>query len=207
MRIHADVVGVNMKFFKKSKRWMKTHWKNRSFRIFLVVNILLAVLLAVENMALFSVGVLKMLRYVILLGAVAVIACIDKRSKRIPNEILLALVYLRAVLLVIEGICYPSYALSMILSVLLGSILGGGMFLICYFITRGGVGMGDVKLFFVAGLYLGSGGIMAVVVTTVFSSAVYSIVQLVRRKAKLQDEIAFAPFVWIGLILAMALGI
>lgn len=48
---------------------------------------------------------------------------------------------------------------------------------------------------------------MAVVVTTVFSSAVYSIVQLVRRKAKLQDEIAFAPFVWIGLILAMALGI
>ncbi len=186
---------------------MKTHWKNRSFRIFLVVNILLAVLLAVENMALFSVGVLKMLRYVILLGAVAVIACIDKRSKRIPNEILLALVYLRAVLLVIEGICYPSYALSMILSVLLGSILGGGMFLICYFITRGGVGMGDVKLFFVAGLYLGSGGIMAVVVMTVFSSAVYSIVQLVRRKAKLKDEIAFAPFVWIGLILAMALGI
>ena len=81
------------------------------------------------------------------------------------------------------------------------------MFLICYFITRGGVGMGDVKLFFVAGLYLGSGGIMAVIVTTVFSSAVYSIVQLVRKKAKLKDEIAFAPFVWIGRILAMALGI
>ena len=48
---------------------------------------------------------------------------------------------------------------------------------------------------------------MAVIVTTVFSSAVYSIEQLVRKKAKLKDEIAFAPFVWIGLILAMALGI
>ena len=183
-----------MKFLKKSKRWMKAHWQNKSFRIFLAVNILLVVLLSVENMLLFSAGVLK-------------IACIDRRSKRIPNEILLALVYIRALVLIAECVMYPSYALSMIISALLGSILGGGMFLICYFITRGGVGMGDVKLFFVAGLYLGSGGIMAVIVTTVFSSAVYSIVQLVRKKAKLKDEIAFAPFVWIGLILTMALGI
>lgn len=174
-----------MKFLKKSKRWMKAHWQNKSFRIFLAVNILLVVLLSVENMLLFSAGVLKMLRYVILL----------------------ALVYIRALVLIAECVMYPSYALSMIISALLGSILGGGMFLICYFITRGGVGMGDVKLFFVAGLYLGSGGIMAVIVTTVFSSAVYSIVQLVRKKAKLKDEIAFAPFVWIGLILTMALGI
>ena len=191
-----------MKFLKKSKRWMKAHWQNKSFRIFLAVNILLVVLLSVENMLLFSAGVLKMLRYVILLCGVAVIACIDRRSKRIPNEILLALVYIRALVLIAECVMYPSYALSMIISALLGSILGGGMFLICYFITRGGVGMGDVKLFF-----LGSGGIMAVIVTTVFSSAVYSIVQLVRKKAKLKDEIAFAPFVWIGLILTMALGI
>ena len=187
-----------MKFLKKSKRWMKAHWQNKSFRIFLAVNILLVVLLSVENMLLFSAGVLKMLRYVILLCGVAVIACIDRRSKRIPNEILLALVYIRALVLIAECVMYPSYALSMIISALLGSILGGGMFLICYFITRGGVGMG---------LYLGSGGIMAVIVTTVFSSAVYSIVQLVRKKAKLKDEIAFAPFVWIGLILTMALGI
>ena len=178
-----------MKFLKKSKRWMKAHWQNKSFRIFLAVNILLVVLLSVENMLLFSAGVLKMLRYVILLCGVAVIACIDRRSKRIPNEILLALVYIRALVLIAECVMYPSYALSMIISALLGSILGGGMFLICYFITRGGV------------------GIMAVIVTTVFSSAVYSIVQLVRKKAKLKDEIAFAPFVWIGLILTMALGI
>lgn len=186
---------------------MKAHWQNRKFRIFLFLNVALAVLLSVENMMLFSVGVLKMLRYVVLLGGLAVIACIDRRSHRIPNEILLVMLYIRAILLVIECICYPSYALSMIIAALLGSIFGGGMFLVCYFITRGGVGMGDVKLFFVAGLYLGSGGVMAVIVTTVFSSAIYSVIQLIRKKAKLKDEIAFAPFVWIGLILAMALGI
>ena len=55
-----------MKFLKKSKRWMKAHWQNKSFRIFLAVNILLVVLLSVENMLLFSAGVLKMLRYVIM---------------------------------------------------------------------------------------------------------------------------------------------
>ena len=62
-----------MKFLKKSKRWMKAHWQNKSFRIFLAVNILLVVLLSVENMLLFSAGVLKMLRYVILLCGVAVV--------------------------------------------------------------------------------------------------------------------------------------
>ena len=61
-----------MKFLKKSKRWMKAHWQNKSFQIFLAVNILLVVLLSVENMLLFSAGVLKMLRYVILLCGVAV---------------------------------------------------------------------------------------------------------------------------------------
>ena len=45
-----------MKFLKKSKRWMKAHWQNKSFRIFLAVNILLVVLLSVENMLLFSAG-------------------------------------------------------------------------------------------------------------------------------------------------------
>ena len=29
--IYADVVGVNMKFLKKSKRWMKAHWQNKEF--------------------------------------------------------------------------------------------------------------------------------------------------------------------------------
>lgn len=196
-----------MNFFKKSSRWLKTQWQNRNFRAFLFLNLLLMILLSVENMALFSVGVWKMLRYVILLGGVAVIACIDRRSKRIPNDILLAMVYIRVLLLVGECVCYPAYALSLIMAALLGSILGGGMFLICYFITRGGVGMGDVKLFFVLGLYLGTGGIMTVIVMTVFSSALYSVVQLIRKKAKLKDEIAFAPFVWIGLVLTMALGI
>ena len=196
-----------MDFFKKSSRWLKVEWKNKNFRVFLFLNMLLAVLLSAENTVLFSVGALKMLRYVILLGAVAVIACIDRRSKRIPNDILLAMVYIRVILLVVECICYPAYAMSMLISSLLGSVLGGGMFLICYFITRGGVGMGDVKLFFAVGLYLGSGGIMAVIVTTIFSSAIYSVIQLIRKKAKLKDEIAFAPFVWIGLVMAMALGI
>lgn len=196
-----------MNFLNKSRQWMIFQWKNKKFRFFLLSNFLLALLLSVENMVLFSVGVTKMIRYLILLAGVAVIACIDKKSKRIPNEILLVLVYMRIILFVVECVCYTSYALAMLISILLGGVLGGGLFFICYLITKGGVGMGDVKLFLVVGFYLGSRGIMAVIVTTVFSSAIYSIVQLIRKKAKLKDEIAFAPFVWIGLVLAMALGI
>lgn len=203
----SDVVGEGMRFFEKSSEWLKLQWKSRKFRVFFLMNLVLAVVLSAENVLLFSTGVLKMSRYVLLLAAVAVIACIDKKSKRIPNEILLAMLIIRVLIFFAEWISYPSYALSLLISALMGGVIGGGMFLICYLITRGGVGMGDVKLFFTAGCYLGTGGIMTVTVTTVLASAIYSIIQLIRRKAKLKDEIAFAPFVWIGLVLAMALGI
>lgn len=196
-----------MKFLKKSSSWMKLHWKERKFRIFCACNLFWMILLTAENMILFSAGGWKMIRYLVFLSAAAVIAVIDRKSKRIPNDILLMLLCIRVILLAVECICYPTYALALLISAVMGSVLGGGMFLLCYFITKGGVGMGDVKLLFVEGLYLGSGGIMSAIVLTVFSSAVYSVVQLIRKKAKMKDEIAFAPFVWMGLLLTMLLGI
>lgn len=195
-----------MNFFTKSTKWLKKEWQEKNFRIFLVVNVLLSFLLTAENIGLFSSGVSRAFRYDLLLAALAVIAWIDRRSKRIPNSILLAMILIRLIFLALEWILYPDMGLAMLISSVMGALIGGGLFLLCYFLTRGGIGMGDVKLFAVVGLYVGSGVIMTVVFLSVVASAVYSIIQLLRKKTKLKDEIPFAPFIWIGLILAMAIG-
>ena len=195
-----------MKFIRKSIQWLQREWRDRAFRIYTIVNLLLLAALVTENICLFSMAVSRMARYGILFAGLVIIAWIDRRSKRIPNVILLGLLALRVILLAAEWILYPSYGLALLISALAGGLIGGGLFCICYFISRGGVGMGDVKLFTIMGVYLGLGVIMTTVFLTVLVSAVYSVVQLIRKKTKLKDEVPFAPFAWIGLILTMAIG-
>ena len=90
----------------------------------------------------------------ILAAALFFIAWIDHQSKRIPNRILKILLAVRTILLAAEWLTYPKLGLAVLLSALLGAAIGGGMFLIAHFISKGGVGMGDVKLFMVIGLLI-----------------------------------------------------
>lgn len=155
---------------------------------------------------LFSYGLLKIIRYLLLLAALFLIAWIDWHEKRISNNILLPLLEARGLLLLMEWLSYPQYGFALFLSALAGLLIGGGMFLLASAISRGGIGMGDVKLFAIVGSYMGSGSILAVIFLAVMASAVYSAVMLILRKIKLKEEIPFAPFILIGTILTMALG-
>ncbi|MBS6194840.1 MAG: prepilin peptidase [Clostridiales bacterium] len=190
---------------EKIKEWFAKEWTDKKFRRYAAVwGIISAALLA--EFIWFGYSLPKLFRYLILLEAVFGIAWIDGKTKRIPNKILIALLVFRTVLLGIEWAVYPSLGLSILISSALGAVIGGGMFLLCFFLTRGGMGMGDVKLFTIIGYFVGSGVIMPIVFFTVMISALYSIIQLIRKKTKLKDEIPFAPFALAGMILAMGLG-
>lgn len=108
--------------------------------------------------------------------------------------------------MVLEWLLFPKLGLALLMSAVLGALLGGGVFLLAHFIAKGGVGMGDVKLLAVIGTYVGSGSIMAAAFLSVMVSAIYSVVMLLLKKIKLKEEIPFAPFIFIGTILTMALG-
>lgn len=185
--------------------WLKEEWKDKKFRSYMFLNIMVVALLLGEWYVL-EYGWLKITRYLIMLEGCFGIAWIDRKTKRIPNKILLVLLVVRTVLFLGEWLAYPSVGFSVVISSVLGMILGGGLFLLCYLLTRGGVGMGDVKLFSVMGYYLGNGAIMPAMFFTVVISAVYSIVQLIRKKTKLKDEIPFAPFALVGIMITMLMG-
>lgn len=184
---------------------IKIQLKDRKFRIYAGLGIIVGIVLCAEFL-MFSYSILKCVRYLVLLAATFVIAWIDRHERRIPNRILLILLGIRAVLLVGEWTLVPSMGLSLLISSLMGMLIGGGLFLLAYFISRGGVGMGDVKLFAVIGTYMGTGSIMALVFMTALAAALYSIIMLILKKIKLKEEIPFAPFVLVGTILTMALG-
>ncbi|MCI8584125.1 MAG: prepilin peptidase [Dorea sp.] len=186
-------------------QWLREQWKNRSFRSLILTALILSACLTAEFIA-FSYGILKIIRYLILFAALVVTSWIDWNQKRIPNKILLFLLAVRGCLLVLEGLCFSRYGLAVLLSALSGMVIGGGMFLLAHFISKGGVGMGDVKLFAVIGSYMGSGSITAALFLSVMSSAGYSVLMLILKKIKLKEEIPFAPFALVGTILTMALG-
>lgn len=190
---------------KQGISWFRKQWTDKKFRICLIIALTVSIGLAAEFF-LFAYSIWKISRYLVLAAALFFIAWIDWQSRRIPNRILKMLLTVRGILLAAEWLTYPKLGLAVLLSALLGAAIGGGMFLIAHFISKGGVGMGDVKLFIVIGSYMGSGSIMTAVFLSVMSSAFYSIAMLLLKKIKLKEEIPFAPFIFVGTVLTMALG-
>ncbi len=84
---------------------------------------------------------------------------------------------------------------------LLGSLLGGGFLFIIAFITKGGVGGGDIKLFFVIGLVLGWQNTLLALLFSTTIGAVVSGMLLIIGVVKRKQMIPFGPFIFIGTIL------
>lgn len=185
--------------------WFREQWQDKRFKIFFMIIMAAGIGLSIEFFV-FSYSIWKSIRYLVLIAALSLIARIDQKNKRIPNRILKVLLAIRGVLLVMEWLMFPKLGVAIMISAVSGALFGGGMFLLAHCLSKGGVGMGDVKLLAVIGIYMGSDSIMATAFLSVVISAIYSIAMLALKKINLKEEIPFAPFILIGTVLTMALG-
>lgn len=191
---------------KELDLWFRQEWSKKGFRTLIAAMLILTLVLGIE-FYLFQYAILKSMRYLILFWFLGMFAWIDQKSRRIPNKGLMALLLIRTGILLVECIIYREFWISIISSAVLGFSLGGGMFLLCFLLARGGLGAGDVKLFAVVGYCVGGGTIFTLVFLTVMMSAIYSIVALLLKKVSFKQELPFAPFVFAGTILTMMLGV
>lgn len=180
--------------------------KNKPLIFYSVLGIAVCIGLLLEFIA-FSYGPLKIIRYLVIAVGLFIISWQDIKERIILNKTLLLLSIIRLAIIILECIVYAQFVISIISSALIGVLFAILVFGGCYLIARGGMGAGDVKLMAIVGFYVGSAVIMQVMLLTVVAAAIYSIVKLIRKKTKLKDEIAFAPFVLIGTVLAFALGV
>jgi leader peptidase (prepilin peptidase)/N-methyltransferase len=123
------------------------------------------------------------------------IACFDVLTHRIPNR---ATVPAAAVVLVLRAV----FSTGTLPEALIAGVAGFAAFFLLVIVTRGGFGMGDVKLAALLGLLLGEALLPALLFGVVFGGIASAVVALAvqggRRKA-----IAYGPYLCLG----AALGI
>lgn len=145
--------------------------------------------------------------YVWFAAVTLALALIDFDTKRIPNRILFPGAIVGAVLLGAGALAegdLGSYGRSWLTAL---AYFGG--FLILALIVPAGFGMGDVKLAFYLGMFVGYVSWAALVVAVfgaVFIGGGVSILLLVTRRVGRKDAIPFGPSMVVGAWLAIAFG-
>lgn len=154
----------------------------------------------------YGYGPIKCIKYCCLLWGLVPIAYRDWKTQIIPNRWLVYLIIIRSVLLIAECFIYPDAILDNIIFILIGTLISGAVMFMAYVISRHEIGMGDVKLFMVIGMYVGVSLNYMVLLASLILSAIYGGIKLIKKDLKSKDAIPFAPFVLLGAALCLGLG-
>ena len=125
--------------------------------------------------------------------AAALIVCTgtDLLAYRVPNVV----TYPAIIAAITIGLVMPDANRA---DVLVGGALSGGTFLAMSILTRGGMGMGDVKLAFFTGFALGLTFGVAALLITAIGGGVIAVLLLVTRIRDRRDPSPYAPFIATG---------
>lgn len=157
--------------------------------------------------SLYSFSIMLTAQYTGMVYLMLLIAYIDKREWRIPNDLLVVLGVFSVCCMMIM-VCFKELKPQELLwNCIFGALIGGGTFLVGYLLSRGSLGLGDVKLMLVLGFILGNHRILVCMFLSLVLSAAAGIVGIIRRKKNMKDAVAFAPFVTAALFIILILGI
>ena len=124
------------------------------------------------------------------------IAVIDFEHHRVLNIMLAPAV----VVIVLLGLLPATPGL---LNMLLGGIVGFGVFLLLAIIGRGALGLGDVKLAGVIGMMTGFPGVVYALLWGAILGGAVALILLISRKATRKTAIAYAPYLALGAVYVM----
>jgi len=200
--LRKDEIFKQEKFIDMVKNFIP---KNVRYIVLLIV-ITLSSLIAYYLTYLYFGSISKAIKLTVLLLLIFPAAFIDYKKQIIPNAIILAGFFMRVLIYIFELIADGQALLEVAKLDFLGCIFAGGLFLLSGIISKNSVGMGDVKLFAVIGIFSGFRGAFGAVFFTLFVSFFFSIFLLVTRKKTRKDYIAFAPLALIGTFIMIVLG-
>ncbi len=142
---------------------------------------------------------IDIIKYTVLVPLLIMAFVIDIKKKIIPNRLSLTIFELGLVFAFIYG----TFNINLAIDSLFGMLIGGGFFLLVSLLgkilsRKEAMGLGDVKLMAGLGLFFGTFNIIIISILSFFIAAIVSIVLLIIRKKKVQEYIAFAPFIAIA---------
>jgi prepilin signal peptidase PulO-like enzyme (type II secretory pathway) len=131
---------------------------------------------------------------------------IDINTKRIPNALILAMIAGWLLLITTMVFIDIEIGAGVFIDSIYGLLLGGGLFLLVYLLSRKGLGGGDVKFMSAAGLYLGFSGTIPAILFGTIIAALTGLVLILLKKINRKDSIPLAPFLFIGIIITVFLS-
>lgn len=177
--------------------------KMKVFYLILSIISILSLILIFEEM--YDIGIFTKIKLLSLVSFLIPAAAIDLRKQVIPNQLLFFSLTFRVLLLVFEFIFSTSTIFLILTDSIAGAVIISAFFLLLYFVFRNSIGMGDIKLFAIMGLYQGLWGVINSVFFSLMTSFLISIGLLVTRKKSRKDTISFAPSILLGTIIAIGL--
>lgn len=165
-----------------------------------------------------------LLAWIAVFVAWLVLWVIDVRHLIVPNGLNLSLLFLGGAITALLAVhlheLFPfrasflqNYALvfspfqTPLANHLLGFLAGGFFFLFLFLISGGrGIGMGDVKLAFAAGLVLGWPDIALATILAFILGGIWGAFLFFTKRKAMQDQLAFGPFLVLGFLLTVFLG-
>ena len=146
--------------------------------------------------------------YAAFFWALVVLTVIDLEHKLLPNRIVYPTFVAGWAGLVIAALVDGDT--ERLRSAALGAVIFGGFFFVVAFIYPPGMGMGDVKLAFVLGTFVGYAGGVGAVLTGMFASfllgGVIGILAMRVSGKGRKTKIPFGPFLALGSVIAVFLG-
>lgn len=88
-----------------------------------------------------------------------------------------------------------------------GLLLGGGVFLLCRVLTKGGIGMGDIRMFSVLGLLYGMNYTFSILFFTILFLSIFGIAATLMKKKNMKSMIAMGPFTLAAYLCSCLLGV
>lgn len=140
-----------------------------------------------------------LVKYVLVFSLLVVVFSIDLEHKIIPNKLV--------ILLLIWGICWQLVSPERIwLDAVGGAFLGGGFLLLAAVVSRGGMGGGDIKLMFAAGLYMGTALTGLALFLSFIGGALVGLTLIIFGIKTRKDYIPFGPFLTLGIFVTVLWG-
>lgn len=146
-----------------------------------------------------------LLLYFMLIG-MTILCMTDYWEKVVPNRILLFWLMIFILIIGFYGVYDMNTVMEEIPYIVLGLLFCLIAFGIGYLLGRGSMGAGDVKLSFIMGLFLTSEYVVGAIFYGCMISAIYSLVQILRKKISRKDALPFVPFLYVGLIIRYLIG-
>ncbi|MDD4095860.1 MAG: A24 family peptidase [Oscillospiraceae bacterium] len=146
------------------------------------------------------------LKTAMLASTLLAVSVVDWHTKKIPNYFIVALIVIRLPLLVLEFLFRREQFKSVLISSLIGLLLGLLILLFFSIITKGGFGMGDVKIVAASGFFV---GLLPAICSLLYGMVICmmaSLVLIIMKKKTMKDVMPFGPFFFFGYIVLAIFG-